>query len=110
MTTRPAASRAPIGILGLILVTVGGLAATYVGGITCNEDVQSPEQAPTLCSSVGSGPTLWLPTILGFFAFLLMLIGGGRARTLWLATAMIVAADGGLFLMWALVSHGSIRY
>ena len=53
---------------------------------------------------------MYLPTILGFFAFLLLLIGGVRARVLWLATAVIVGAEGALFLMWALVSHGTIRY
>ena len=110
MTTRPEASRAPIGILGLLLVTVGGLTATYTGGVTCNEEVQSAEHAPNLCSSVGSEPTVWLPTILGFFAFLLLLIGGARAKTLWLATAAIVGAEGVIFVMWALVSHGTIHY
>jgi hypothetical protein len=54
---------------------------------------------------------VYLPTILGFFAFLLLLlIGGVRARALWLATAVIVGAEGALFLMWALVSHGTLRY
>jgi hypothetical protein len=110
MTTRPDASRAPIGILGLALVILGGLAATYAATVTCHEDVQSPEQAPNLCSSVGSEPTVWLPTILGFFAFLLLLIGGVRARALWLAAGVIVGAEGAFFLMWALVSHGTIRY
>src|SRR4051794_34887587 len=106
MTTGPAASRAPIGILGLMLVTLGGVAATYAGVVTCHEDVQSSEQAPNLCSSVGSEPTVFLPVVLGFFAFLLLLIGGLRARGLWLATAVIVGAEVALFLMWALVSHG----
>jgi hypothetical protein len=110
MTSRPEASRAPIGILGLVLVTLGGLAATYAGTVTCHEDVQSPKQAPNLCGSVGSQPTVWLPIILGFFAFLLLLIGGVRARVLWVATAVIVGAEGALFLMWALVSHGTISY
>ena len=108
--TRSEASRAPFGIVGLLLVTLCGLAATYAGAVTCSEDVQSPEQAPNLCSSVGSEPTVYLPTILGFFAFLLLLIGGVRARVLWLATAVIVGAEGALFLMWALVSHATIRY
>jgi hypothetical protein len=93
-----------------MLVTLGGLAATYAGVVTCHEDVQSTEQAPNLCSSVGSEPTVWLPTILGFFAFLLLLIGGVRVKALWLATAVIVGAEGALFVMWALVSHGTIRY
>ena len=31
-----------------MLVTIGGLAATYAGTVTCNEDMQSPEQAPNL--------------------------------------------------------------
>ena len=53
---------------------------------------------------------MYLPTILGFFGFLLLLIGGVRARALWVATAVIVGAEGALFLMWALVSHGTIRY
>jgi hypothetical protein len=110
MTTRPVASRAAVGFLGLLLVTVVGLAATYVGGVTCHEDVQSHEQAPNLCGSVGSSPTLWLPTLLGFFAVLLVLIGGTRTRTLWLTTAVIVGAEGALLLMWALVSHGTISY
>ena len=109
MKTKPAASRAAIGFVGLLLVTVIGLAATYAGGVTCHEDVQSNAQAPHLCGSVGSGPTLWLPTILGFFAVLLVLIGG-RTRTLWLTTVITVGAEGVLFLMWALVSHGTIRY
>jgi hypothetical protein len=110
MATQPAAGRAAIGIFGLLLVTVAGLAATYAGGVTCHEDVQSHEQAPNLCSSVGSEPTLWLPPILGFFAVLLLLIGGIRTRTLGLAMAVIVGAEGALFLMWALVSHGTIHY
>jgi hypothetical protein len=110
MTPRPEASRAPIGILGLVLVTLGGLAATYAGTVTCHEDVQSPKQAPNLCGSAGSQPTAWLPIILGFFAFLVLLIGGVRAKVLWVATAVIVGAEGALFLMWALVSHGTISY
>jgi hypothetical protein len=76
MTARPAASRTPIGILGLLLVTIGGAAATFAGGVTCKEDMQSHEQAPNLCGSVGSEPTVYLPTILAFFAFLILLIGG----------------------------------
>jgi hypothetical protein len=110
MTTRPAASRAAIGIFGLSLVTVTGLAATYAGAVTCNEDVQSHEQAPNLCGSVGSGPTLWLPALLGFFGVLVLLIGGARNRTLGLATAVIAGAEAALFLMWSLVGHGTIHY
>jgi hypothetical protein len=109
MTTRRA-SRAAIGIFGLSLVAVAGLAATYAGGVTCNEDVQSHDQAPNLCSSVGSGPTLWLPALLGFFGVLLLLIGGARTRTLGLAIAVIVGVEGALFLMWSLVGHGTIHY
>jgi hypothetical protein len=52
-----------IGILGLLLVGLVGLAAMVTGAITCGEDVQSPEQAPNLCGSVGSGIGLWLPTL-----------------------------------------------
>jgi hypothetical protein len=36
----------------------------FAGEITCHEDVGSGDQAPNLCATAGSNPTVWLPAIL----------------------------------------------
>ena len=105
-----AAARAAIGIFGIVLVLVIGLLGTIVGWLTCHEDDQSSDQAPHLCGSVGSGVAVWLPTIIGAIAVLGLMVTPLRTRRLVLAIATVVAAEGAVVVMWALVSHGTISY
>jgi hypothetical protein len=102
--------RGTVGLLGAVAALVLGLLAVVVGGVTCHEDVGSSDQAPKLCASAGSDLGLLLPPALGVAAILLLLAAGARTRALAVATVVIVIGEGGLAAMWALVSHGTIRY
>lgn len=105
-----ARSRLGIGISGLLLVGLVGVAATLAGGLTCGEDVQSPEQAPNLCRVAGSGSALWLPMIVGGVVVLASLFSNARIRTVALVTAAVVVGEVGLVVKWVLVSHRTIHY
>jgi hypothetical protein len=110
VTIRRGLSRFAIALGGLALIAVIGFLSAGAGWITCNEDVQSPEQAPHLCGTLGSGAGLWLPPLVGAIALLALVLAGVRTKALGFATVFIVAAEGALLVMWALVSHGTIHY
>ena len=110
MTGRAGAGRVAAATIGVLLVIFLGVAASGAAQLTCHEDVGSSDQAPNLCRSVGSGVALWLPMLVGPFAVLLLVFSGARARTLAFAIAVLLAVEGGLLLMWVLVSHGTIHY
>lgn len=102
--------RAAVGAFGIVVVIVVGFVASLIGFATCLNEVQSGKQAPHLCGSVGTATALWLPPVIGAVVVLLLLAAGLRTRMLALVTGLIVAAEVGLVVMWALVSHGTIHY
>lgn len=108
MSGRP--GRGAVGAFGIVLIFTVGLIAASVGAIVCHDEVQSSEQAPNLCGSVGTDTALWLPPLIGAGVVLLLLFSRLRTTMFALATVLIVAAEAGLILMWALVAHGTIHY
>jgi hypothetical protein len=101
---------AAVGVFGLALVAVVGVMSSFAGAITCHEDVQSSAQAPHLCSKAATGIPLWLPGPLSAAVLLALLAARSRTRTVACATAALVAAEIGVIVLWALVSHGTITY
>jgi hypothetical protein len=109
MTAEAKRWRIAVGAFALVVVAVAGWAAGAAGAITCHEDVGSSDQAPQLCSTVGTGTALWLPAPLGAAAVLVLLLRP-RSRLFLLGLGAVLAAEIALVAMWALVSHGTIHY
>ena len=102
--------RVGVGLGCAALLFVTGLVSAVAGVTTCHEDVQSADQAPHLCATAGNGVALSVSAVLGpAFAVVLLLVSA-RRRTIGFFTAAVLVADGALYAMWALVSHGTIRY
>jgi hypothetical protein len=99
-----------IGVGCAALLFVFSVMASFAGASTCHEDLQSAAQAPHLCATAGNGVTLSISAVLGPGLIALMLLGSAKRRTLGWFTAWCLAAQVALLVMWALVSHGTIRY
>jgi hypothetical protein len=93
-----------------VLVALLGFMAAIAGFGQCLDEVQSGEQAPHICGSAGTTTGLSLPPVIGVVILLLLMGARLRTRTLAIATAVIVVGEAGLFVMWLLVSHGTIHY
>jgi hypothetical protein len=107
---RGTAAQTAVGLIGIVLVVVVGFMAAMAGFGQCLDEVQSGEQAPHICGLAGTAGALWLPPVIGVVVLLLLLGAGLRTRILAIVTAVIVAGEAGLFVMWLLVSHGTIHY
>jgi hypothetical protein len=92
------------------LVFAGGVTAAFAGALTCHEDLQSAGQAPHLCSTAGTGVALSIPAIAAPVLVLVLLFAAVRRRTIGYTTVAFLVTEAALFTMWALVSHGTIRY
>jgi len=102
--------RFAIGLGSTALLFVCGVIAAFAGATTCHEDVQSADQAPHLCAAAGSGVALSISAVAGPTLVLLLLVFSATRRTIGYVTASFLVGEAALFLMWALVSHGTIRY
>src|SRR6266550_3784472 len=92
------------------LVFVGGVLSAFAGALTCHEDLQSADQAPHLCATAGNGIALSISAVAGPGIVLVLILFAARRGTVGYTTAAFVVAESTLFAMWALVSHGTIRY
>ena len=92
------------------LLFVAGLISAVAGVTTCHEDVQSADRAPHLCATAGNGVALSISAVLGPGLIVLLLLVSAKRRTIGYFTATCLAGEAALFVMWALVSHGTIRY
>ena len=92
------------------LVFVGGVLSAFAGALTCHEDLQSADQAPHLCASAGNGIALSISAVAGPGIVLLLVLFAARRRMIGYTTLAFFLAESALFAMWALVSHGTIRY
>lgn len=99
-----------LGIGCAALLFVCGVMTSFAGANTCHADLQSAAQAPQLCSTAGNGVALSISAVLGPGLIVLLLLASARRRTLGYFTATCVTCEAALFVMWALVSHGTIRY
>ena len=99
-----------VGLGCAALLFVGGVMTAFAGATTCHEDVQSADQAPHLCATAGNGVALSISAVAGPALVLLLLFASSRRRTIAYLTAFLLLADAALFTVWALVSHGTIRY
>ena len=102
--------RVAAGLGSAALLFVTGVVAAVAGVTTCHEDVQSAGQAPHLCATAGNGVTLSVSAVLGPALAVVLVLFSARRRTIGFFTAAVLVADVTLFVMWALVSHGTIRY
>jgi hypothetical protein len=81
-----------------------------VGLVTCNEDDQSPEQAPQLCSTLGTKHGFLIATLVAPVLLCLLMFAPIRSRVLVYAALALGLAQVLVFTMWALVAHGTISY
>jgi hypothetical protein len=104
------ARRLGLGVVCAALLFVCGVLSAFAGTLTCHEDLQSASQAPNLCATAGNGIALSVSAMAGPGLVLLLVLGAARRRTIGYTTAAFLLAQAALFTMWALVSHGTIRY
>jgi hypothetical protein len=83
---------------------------SFAGATTCHEDVQSADQAPHLCATAGNGIALSISAVAGSALVLVLLLASARRRAIGYTTVAFLLGEAGLFAIWALVSHGTIRY
>jgi hypothetical protein len=92
------------------LLFLAGVLAAYAGAVACHADVQTADQAPHLCATAGNGVALSVSAMTGPALVLLLVLFTARRRTIGYATVVFLLGEAALFALWALVSHGTIRY
>jgi len=84
--------------------------AAFSGASTCHVDLQSAAQAPQLCATAGNSVALSISAVLGPGLIVLALLASAKRRTIGYLTGLLLAGEAVLFVMWTLVSDGTIRY
>jgi hypothetical protein len=92
------------------LLFLGGTMAAFSGASTCHVNLQSAANAPQLCATAGNSVALSISAVLGPGLIALALLASAKRRTLALLTGICLACEGALYVTWALVANGSIRY
>jgi hypothetical protein len=109
MRKQAASVGGPAAAFGVLLVILASLVSVGAGALTCHEDVGSDDIAPNVCHYGAGGPSEFLQ--LFALPFVLVLCASRlRTKSFAVLTALFVAAEAAVLLMWILVNHGSIHY
>jgi hypothetical protein len=92
------------------LVFLAGVLTAYAGAVACHADVQTAVEAPHLCATAGNGVALSISAVAGPALVLVLVLFAARRRTIGYATVVFLLGELALFGLWALVSHGTLRY
>lgn len=92
------------------LVFLAGVAAAFAGAVACHADLQSADRAPHLCATAGNGVALSVSAMTAPALVLVLVLFAARRRTIGYATVVFLLGESALFALWALVSHGTLRY
>ena len=98
-----------IAAFGVLLVFLSCLVGAGAGALTCHMDVGSDDVSPNVCHYGAGGASEFVQ--LFALPFLLVLCASRlRTRSFAILTALFVAAEGAVLVMWILVNEGRIHY
>jgi hypothetical protein len=109
MRKQAASVGGPVAAFGVVLVILSSLVSAGAGALTCHEDVGSDDIAPNVCHYAAGGPSELLQ-LFGLPFVLVLCASRLRTKSFVALTALFVAAEAAVLLLWILVNDGSIHY
>ena len=109
MARRPETVGGPIAAFGVLLVFLCSLVGAGAGALTCHMDVGSDDISPNVCQ-YGAGGTSEFVQLFALPFALVLFAARARTKGFVILTALFVAAEALVLLMWILVNDGRIHY